>query len=356
MTVDRVEGSVTTVSWIPSESLDGLYRGAFAVGLGHYDDPPADEVGTLERLRADGRVDAFRFAHRLSGWVEIDDGRVVAAGFGEDSAGVMGGSTVRLGLAAVRLTNVALPLLREGPTWADGTASFQQTFGGRTSSPLPRLVAGAPYVRVLAPWVWTTLRLELQADGACRGRLVGASPFPRHWVFDRDGQLASKSGLTDFDDWMHHSQPDRTPWGSVDSPAVVTEVESALERQLSTFIMRGTAKPHVRRLVEGENLTEQGARGTDVYLVLDGRLRVEVDGRALGEVGPGAVVGERAALEAGVRTATLTATTAVRVAAVDHASLDLGKLAELTSEHRREEPARRPDHWPRVRNGVPGPQ
>ncbi|NUU17296.1 cyclic nucleotide-binding domain-containing protein [Cellulomonas humilata] len=343
MTNDRVEGSVTTVSWIPSESLDGPYRGAFAVGLGHYDNPPADEVSTLERLRVDGRNDAFRFAHRLSGWIEVDDGRVVAAGFGEDSDGVMGGSTVRFGLGSVRFTNVALPLLREGPTWADGTASFQQTFGGRTSSPLPRTVAGAPYIRIIAPWVWTTLRLEIQADGVCRGQLVGASPFPRHWVFDREGQLASKSGLTDWDDWMHHSQPDRTPWGSVDSPAVVTEVESALERQLSSLIMRGAATPHVRRLVEGETLTEQGVHDTDVYLVLDGCLRVEVDGESLGEVGPGAVVGERAALEAGVRTATLTATTAVRVAAVDHSSLDLGKLAELTSGHRREDPARAPD-------------
>ncbi|MEZ0447211.1 cyclic nucleotide-binding domain-containing protein [Cellulomonas sp. ICMP 17802] len=338
MTDDRVEGAVTSVSWIPSESFDGLYRGAIAVGLGHYDAPPTDHIGSLEQLRTEGHKDAFRFAHRLAAWAEFDEGRVIDAGFSADSAGVMGGSTVRIGLASVRLTNVALPLIRGGPTPNGATVSFQQTFGGRTSAPFPRIVAGAPYVRVIAPWVWTTLRLELHADGTSGGELVGASTFPRHWVFDRFGQLAAKSGLADFGAWIHHSQPDRTPWGSVDSPALVAEVESALERQLSSFIMQGGTAPEVRRLAEGELLTQQGAPGTDVYLVLDGCLRVDVDGEVLGEVGPGAVVGERAALERGVRTATLTATTPVRVAAVDHALLDIDKLRALTVDHRREEP------------------
>ena len=97
MTTTRVGAAVTTVSWIPSESLRGPYRTAFAAHLGHYDPPPADQVGGLDQLRADGRQDAFRFAHRLAAWVEVADGQVLDAGYAQDSAGVMGGSTVRLG-------------------------------------------------------------------------------------------------------------------------------------------------------------------------------------------------------------------------------------------------------------------
>jgi CRP-like cAMP-binding protein len=45
--------------------------------------------------------------------------------------------------------------------------------------------------------------------------------------------------------------------------------------------------------------------GTDVYLVLDGVIRVKRDRERLAEYGPGALLGERASLERGVRTATL---------------------------------------------------
>ena len=47
-----------------------------------------------------------------------------------------------------------------------------------------------------------------------------------------------------------------------------------------------------------------------MFLILDGMFVVEVDGEQVAEIGPGAVVGERASLEGGLRTATLRATTA----------------------------------------------
>ncbi len=49
-------------------------------------------------------------------------------------------------------------------------------------------------------------------------------------------------------------------------------------------------------------LTEQGKPGNEVYLVLDGVLAVDVDGKPLNEFGPGAILGERAVLEGGNRT------------------------------------------------------
>ena len=101
--------------------------------------------------------------------------------------------------------------------------------------------------------------------------------------------------------------------------------------------MRGGQKPAIRKLKEGALLTEQGDRADDVFLLLDGVLQVEVDGEVLAELGPGAILGERAVLGEGVRTATLRALTEAKVAAVRPDQLDPAALAELEEGHRREE-------------------
>jgi CRP-like cAMP-binding protein len=84
-------------------------------------------------------------------------------------------------------------------------------------------------------------------------------------------------------------------------------------------------------------IAAQGEPGRDAYLVLDGIVRVDHDGEPLAEYGPGALLGERAHLEGGTRTATLVAVTACRVAAADAALLDRSALEELAGGHRREE-------------------
>jgi hypothetical protein len=48
------------------------------------------------------------------------------------------------------------------------------------------------------PTVWTTLTLTIYADDLSRHELVGASSFPRHWIYDATGALAGKSALIDF--------------------------------------------------------------------------------------------------------------------------------------------------------------
>jgi hypothetical protein len=167
--------------------------------------------------------------------------------------------------------------------------------------------------------------------------LPGASPFPRHWVYGPDGDLVLKTGLTDFVGWMGQPSHRDTPWGDEDSPAVVTAAETALERELSGLLMGAT--PAIRRLAAGEVLTRQGSPGDALFLLLDGVLAVAVDGRLLAEIGPGAVLGERAVLEAGARTATLTAVTAVRVAVAPARVVDLDALGRLSAGHRREDEA-----------------
>ena len=167
----------------------------------------------------------------------------------------------------------------------------------------------------LAPTVWTTLVLTIGTDGSARGEMTGVSPFPRHWIYDQ------------------HS-----PWGQEDSQPLVTVAESALERQLSATIMRGGVKPTVRKLATGRLLTEQGKPGDDIYLLLDRVLSVAVDGTQVGELGPGAVVGERALLEDGRRTATLRAVTGCVIATAAKDQIDRDILASLAELHHREEP------------------
>lgn len=332
----RYESSVTSLSWIPSEAVTGGARVAFDSGFTHYDDPPPAQIDDLEALRA---ADRFRFANVLRAWIDVDGAGEISGG-GYSGGGHIGDTTIRMGGLRHTFQNALLPDLRRDPERGDGWVRFVQTVGGRTSMPAPRRVRHPPYIQWQAPLVWTTLSLTLHADGTAERAMTGASRFPRHWLYDADGRLTHKSGLTDFTDWMRVSFGRQTPWGDRDSEALVTAVESALEHQLSVQLMRGAAKPRVERLPAGAVLVRQGEPGTDVYLVLDGVIRVEREGEWLAEYGPGAMLGERAHLEGGTRTSTLVAITACRVASVDATQFDRSALTELSGGHRREDAGR----------------
>ncbi len=331
----RVESSLTSVSWIPSESVSGLFRAGFSSGATHYDDPPPDVLGNLEELHA---AERFRFANHLAAWIEVEDGRVTGAGY--SGRGYI--SCTRVGWGPQREVTfqpAGFPEIRAEPEITATGARFTQTTGGRTGAPMPRPVAGRPHVQWLAPTVWTTLALTISTDGSGRGEMTGASRFPRHWLYDHRGQLVAKSGLADFRQWIGTSHGEHSPWGNEDSRPLVTVAESALERQLSATIMRGGARPAVRKLPKDALLTKQGEPGDDIYLLLDGLLSVWVDGTQVAELGPGAVIGERALLEHGRRTATLRAVTGCVIATAAQDQIDQDSLASLAGLHHREDPA-----------------
>ncbi|HEX5585919.1 MAG TPA: cyclic nucleotide-binding domain-containing protein, partial [Acidimicrobiia bacterium] len=283
----RIESSVTSVSWIPSEAVTGpVMKGTFDTGFTHYDDPPPDVITDLEQMRDDG---CFRFANRLAAWIEVKGGEIVDAGY--EGGGLMGRTTVRLARLRTTFEPVPLPDLRHDPERSATEVRFVQTTGGRTGLPAPRRVNHPPFVQFKAPTVWTTLALTIRADGTSEAEVLGASKFPRHWVYGDDGALTAKVGLADFKDWYRDAFGKHTPWGDHDSEALVTAVETALERELSTVIMRGGAKPGIASVKEGATLVAQGDEGTDLFLVLDGVLRVEIDGEPIAELGPGAVLG-----------------------------------------------------------------
>jgi hypothetical protein len=328
----RHEASVTSLSWIPSEAVTGLNKAIFGTGFTHYDDPPPDVIDDLEALRA---ADRFRFANHLGAWIEVDDGRITDAGY---CGGCLMGSTT-VAVAGKRLTfaAAAFPELQRPIEIGDTSARFVQTVGGQTAIPAPRRVSHPPFVAFDAPTVWSTLALTIDLDGRSELELLGASRFPRHWLYDAQGALVAKAGLADFKDWWRHSFGAHTPWGDQDSPAHVTAVETALERELAGHIMRGGARPALRKVKEGAVLTEQGTEGDEVFLLLNGVLAVEVDGEPLAEMGPGAILGERASIEGGRRTATLRAVTKAKVATVSASHMDREVLEAISAGHRREE-------------------
>ena len=326
--MSRIESSITSVSWIPRDAVEGIQRLSFRLGLGRYDPPPPDTLDDLDALFAG---DTIRFANVLRAWIDVRQGRIVASGFADDSTGRVGRTQVRVAPTGVTLAFPAIPfpVLRRGPEAGDGWVRFEQTAGGRPGMPLPRHVRRKPFVQISGPIVWTTLSLTLRADGSASAEMTGASSFPRHWVYDDDGRLASKSGVIDYEKWYFGAFGRHSPWGDEDAKPVVAAVESELERRLSVEII--DADPRFRRLSPGEVLTAQGEPGDDIFLLFDGIVRVERDGEPIAEVGPGAVLGETAALGEGRRTATLVAVTACRVAVLPHRFLDRAALEQLSS-------------------------
>lgn len=330
----RIESTVTAISWIPSEAVEGMTKMPFEMGVAHYDVPPPEVIESDDALEELRLADRFRFANRLEAWIDVEDGKIV--GSGQSGGGRLGSTTMKLG-KTMTFEAVALPDLQPEPEVGDGWVRFSQTAGGRTGAPAPRHVNHPPFVQYRAPLAWASVSLTLHADGRVEHELTGASVFPRHWVYGPDGKLSHKSGLVDFKDWYRHSFGKHTPWGDEESPALVAEVETALERELSVKIMRGDKKPDVRKVKEGTVITEQGAPGDELIFILDGIVSVEVDGEALAELGPGALLGERAILEGGLRTCTLRALTPCKVAVASADAIDRDKLVELSEGHRREE-------------------
>ena len=328
----RFSSSVTSLSWIPSEAVTGPYQVPFTLGVAHYDQAPPAQIDDIERHV---RNNDLRFANILRAWIDVTKGFIV--GYGMEGDGVVAATALSFSKRTTTFAAVAYPTLRKDPEVNNHSVTFVQTCGGRTGVPCPRPVKRYPFFQIAAPVAWTTLELTISIDGTASGKLIGASPFPRHWVYDASGAVCQKSALMDFARWTDEHFGRNTPWGDADTPAHVLAVESALERQLSVAIMREGQKPILRRLVPGELLCEQGAHGQDLFLILDGVLEVLVGGEKIVEVGPGAVVGERAILEGGARSATLRALTRCRIAVAPAEKIDRERLLELSHGHRREE-------------------
>src|SRR5689334_15844878 len=176
----RYEKSVTAISWIPSDAITGMPKLPFELGIGHYDEPPPDSLAPGDLASSGG--------------------------------GLVGSTTFKVGPRAVVVPGVAFETLRDDSEANSEKVRFLQTVGGRAGFPAPRRVSGKPFFRINSATAWTTLALTIKADGYSEGELIGASPFPRHWVYDKDNKLVQKSGTIDFEEWYRKAHGGNTPW------------------------------------------------------------------------------------------------------------------------------------------------
>jgi CRP-like cAMP-binding protein len=91
-----------------------------------------------------------------------------------------------------------------------------------------------------------------------------------------------------------------------------------------------------KRFQDGDVLIEEGGLPSDVYLIESGTVDVTHEEKLIATLGPGDIVGEIALLDPQRRTATVTATSAVRAVALsveDFSSMDQ-EMPEITRQLR----------------------
>ncbi|HEV2258482.1 MAG TPA: cyclic nucleotide-binding domain-containing protein [Streptosporangiaceae bacterium] len=298
----------------------------------HYDPPPPLTVTDLEGMRRRGE---FRFGNILRAWIDVEDGMIRDYGY---AGGVLMGLTpVTVGTLSVMLPTKANAEIRKEPEATADAVRFVQTAGGRPGFSFLKPSARWPFLVTRPFTIWTTIELIISANGSCTQRLTGASPFPRHWLYDHGGSLVEKAALTRAMLWESTVFGRHTPWGGEDQVPVVAPPETELERALVEQVMLRGPRPVVRELTAGEFLFRQAEAGTSLALILDGTFEVRVNGQAVGQVGPGTVVGERASLDGGRRTADLRALTGARVAETAPGVFTAEQLSELAQGHHRED-------------------
>jgi CRP-like cAMP-binding protein len=328
----RSEASTACLSWIPPTAVEGAFRLPFGLGIAHYDQPPADAAPDIDALLA---ADAIRFANQLHAWIETDSGRIVNHGM--SGGGRLGSTTVRLGSHGLTFAGVALPDLTAPPEVETDRVHFTQTAGGHTGIAVPRRVSHPPFWRLTAPVAWSTITLTLRADGSSEAHLTDASPFPRHYLYDPAGQLTHKSALLRYHDWIRESGRHATPWDVVAGPIPVAPVNTERERSLAnSILMSRDYRQH--RLPADAFLSDLPITCTQVHLLLDGLLVIEIDHQPAAEAGPGAIFDPALRTQDSKEHVTVRARTPCRLAVVPRGRLDdqalLGAAAAQKSRFR----------------------
>jgi CRP/FNR family transcriptional regulator, cyclic AMP receptor protein len=89
--------------------------------------------------------------------------------------------------------------------------------------------------------------------------------------------------------------------------------------------------------VEGQEIIREGGYSNDFYAIDEGTVKVERGGEHIADLGPGDVFGEQGLLEKSERTATVSATSPVRVIKIEHWELSRMRkaLPDLIEELKR---------------------
>jgi hypothetical protein len=325
----RYEATATCLSWIPPTAVEGVFSLPFGLGVAHYDQPPPDQLPDVGALLS---ADAIRFANQLHAWIEVQDGQITAHGM--SGGGRLGSTTVRLRSRGLTFAGVALPDLTPPPQVRKDRVCFTQTAGGHTGAPVPRAVPHPPFWQVSAPIAWSTIALTLSADGSATAEIAAASAFPRHYLYDSAGRLTHKTALIRYKDWIRGSARQDTPWEGGGRPVPVAAIKGPAERSLAdTILVSGNYRQ--QDLPEGALLRDRPIADTEVHLLLDGLLLIEIDQQPALEVGPGAIFDPATRPRYSKEHATVRARTPCRLAVLPRAQLDSQALLDSAGEQAR---------------------
>jgi CRP/FNR family transcriptional regulator, cyclic AMP receptor protein len=95
--------------------------------------------------------------------------------------------------------------------------------------------------------------------------------------------------------------------------------------------------------VEGKTIIREGGYSNDFYVIEDGTVKVEREGEHLADLGPGDVFGEAGMLDDEMRSATVTATSRLKLISLGHFEVQrlkkdapevFGKIEELVEQRR----------------------
>src|ERR1700709_2393135 len=86
----RVQASVVSLSWIPTDSLRGPLKTGMDLRLSHWDDPLPDRVKIPEEEHEVRRRERLRFPNVLTAWADVEGGQIVAAGLDPTRADLTG--------------------------------------------------------------------------------------------------------------------------------------------------------------------------------------------------------------------------------------------------------------------------
>jgi hypothetical protein len=173
--------------------------------------------------------------------------------------------------------------------------------------------------------------LTLYTDGTSESEIADASAFPRHYLYDSEGELTHKSALIRYRDWLNRSERQRSPWAGVHEPVPTTQVKQQAERTLADTILV-SARYEQYQLPAEAMLGSHPIRDDQVAVLLDGLMVVLIDDEPAVEIGPGNVFDPSTRIAESKQHAKIRAQTAVRFALLSRSDVDSDALHEVASE------------------------
>ena len=180
----RIESSVTAISWIPSDAIDGLAEAAASSSASATTTPPRPTGWS--RATWSGCATTTGSA-RPTGWPPGSRSRTAASSVTATRAAAWSAAPPS---GWARHDPDRRRRLRDAAPGAGGGRRLRAVRAdGRRQGRLPGAATGqrqAVHADRTRPRAWTTLALTINADGSSHHELVGASTFPRHWIYDRE--------------------------------------------------------------------------------------------------------------------------------------------------------------------------